>query len=270
VGGMGAQRRSKPSQQVASSSLARQFRAAWSARCLANKSKRAFAPPSRFSALQMNNKTTAGGAQQYGSASLPAHLKRHVSDSAFEAAVNEIDAGRYPDMHLVFSGMQSGASAAHPGNVASLRAASGSASVRVYVGSQSAAAVPDKSVALNLDEWRARKLAALQQNRISVILCCCNDGSSPQWKQFESSGIRFAQFERRAAAFCRHKHCLGMLMLLLTIQCPTQLLHLQLILSHFCVGHGHWYAQQLGKVKVFWFIAALESTGVVVLLVLCS
>jgi hypothetical protein len=59
-------------------------------------------------------------------------------------------------------------------------------------------------------------------------------------------------------------------MLLLTILCPTQLLHLQLISSHFCVGHGHWYAQQLGKVKVFWCIAALESTGVVVLRVLCS
>ena len=147
----------------------------------------------------MNNKTTAGGAPQYGSASLPAHLKRHVSDSAFEAAVNEIDAGRYPDMHLVFSGMQSGGSAAAPGNVASSSAAaSGSTSLRVYVGSQYAAAVPDKSVALNLDEWRARKLAALQQSRISVILCCCNDGSSPQWKQFESSGIRFVQFERHA------------------------------------------------------------------------
>jgi hypothetical protein len=134
---------------------------------------------------RMNARAAVPAALLYGSSSLPDHLKRHVSNTAFEAAVNEIDEGRYPDMHLVFPGTRSDASRS-----ASFDAAS--ACVRVYVGSQAAAAVPDKPGILNLDEWKARKLAALQQSRISVILCCCNDGSGAEWKPFENSGIRFA------------------------------------------------------------------------------
>jgi hypothetical protein len=140
----------------------------------------------------MNNKNAAaaGAPPLYGSSNMPAHLKRHVSNSAFEAAVDEIEAGRYPDMHLVFSPLQPDTSANLPSNAAPLSAAASSAGVRVYVGSQAAAAVPDKPHMQNIEEWKKHKLAALQQSRISVILCCCNDGSDAQWKPFQSSGIR--------------------------------------------------------------------------------
>lgn len=118
---------------------------------------------------------------QYGSSNLPPHLKRHVSDSAFEAAVNEIEAGRYPEMHLVTPATSAASTASNEGG----------GSVRVYVGSQAAAGVPpDKRGSMNVDEWKAQRLADLQSKRITVVLCCCNDGSSAAWRPFESHGIR--------------------------------------------------------------------------------
>ena len=122
----------------------------------------------------------------YGSANLPPNLSRLVSGSAFEAAVDEIEAGRYPDMHLVYPSPDPSATA--PSNALPSPNAGG---VRVYVGSQAAAGVPEKSDKPNLEQWRSQKLAELHQSRISVILCCCNDGASALWKPYESSGIRF-------------------------------------------------------------------------------
>jgi hypothetical protein len=130
---------------------------------------------------------TAAAPLVYGSANLPPELSCLVSGSAFEAAVNEIEAGRYPDMHLVYPSPD--ASATAPSNALSSPPAS-YGGVRVYVGSQAAAGVPDKSDKRNLEQWRSQKLAELQQSRISVILCCCNDGASALWKPYESSGIR--------------------------------------------------------------------------------
>ena len=124
----------------------------------------------------------------YGSANLPPSLICLVSGSAFETAVDEIEAGRYPDMHLVYPSPD--ASATAPSNALSSPTAS-YAGVRVYVGSQAAAGVPEKSGKQNLEQWRSQKLAELHQSRISVILCCCNDGASALWKPYESSGIRF-------------------------------------------------------------------------------
>ena len=61
----------------------------------------------------------------------------------------------------------------------------------MYVGSQAAAGVPpDKRGSMNVDEWKAQRLADLQSKRITVVLCCCNDGSSAAWRPFESHGIR--------------------------------------------------------------------------------
>jgi hypothetical protein len=149
-----------------------------------------------FQPLEMNKNAAAAATAAaatapllFGSANLPPNLSCFVSGSAFEAAVNEIEAGRYPDMHLVYSSSESSARAT---SNALSSAAANYGGVRVYVGSQAAAGVPDKSGKPNLEQWKAQKLAELQQSRISVILCCCNDGATALWRPFESSGIRFA------------------------------------------------------------------------------
>lgn len=142
----------------------------------------------------MNKNASAAAPLLYGSANLPPNLSCLVSCSAFEAAVREIEAGRYPDMHLVYPSSPDVASATAPSqkNAFASPATVSDSGMRVYVGSQAAAGVPDKAGNPNLELWRAQKLAALQQSRISVILCCCNDGTSAQWRPFESSGIRSA------------------------------------------------------------------------------
>jgi hypothetical protein len=138
----------------------------------------------------MKNNSTTVSCLQYGSSNLPPHLKRLVSDTAFEAAVNEIEVGCYPDMHLVHPVALDDSA---PASAFESAVASNLGCVRVYVGSQAAAGVPENPGKSNLDDWRMQKLAQLQHHRISVILCCCNDGSSAQWRPFESSGIRFLQ-----------------------------------------------------------------------------
>jgi hypothetical protein len=123
----------------------------------------------------MNKNAAAAAPLLYGSANLPPNLSCLVSGSAFEAAVDEIEAGRYPDMHLVYPSPD--ASVTRPSNALSSSNAS-YGGVRVYVGSQAAAGVSEKSGKPNLEQWRSQQLAELHQSRISVILCCCNDGAS--------------------------------------------------------------------------------------------